>query len=83
MDLKKGRINRGVHFLTKGFVFFPSCHQALDGGLEAYPYPPAEAEEATHPPIQITLRLPDHVVYFVDPVVARWDPAGMNSGHDT
>ncbi|XP_064011996.1 dynein axonemal intermediate chain 7 isoform X2 [Pogoniulus pusillus] len=52
--------------------------KVLDGGLEAYPYPPAEAEEATHPPIQITLRLPDHVVYFVDPVVARWDPAGQH-----
>ncbi|NXD80144.1 CASC1 protein, partial [Halcyon senegalensis] len=46
------------------------------GGLEAQPYPPAEAAEATHPPVQITLRLSDHVVYFGDPVVARWDPAG-------
>ncbi|NXG48255.1 CASC1 protein, partial [Psilopogon haemacephalus] len=44
--------------------------KVLDGGLEAYPYPPGEA-------IQITLRLPDHVVYFVDPVVAQWDPAGQ------
>ncbi|NXX40780.1 CASC1 protein, partial [Tricholaema leucomelas] len=51
--------------------------KVLDGRLEAYPYPPGEAKEATHPPIQISLRLPDHVVYFVDPVVARWDPAGQ------
>ncbi|XP_054243070.1 dynein axonemal intermediate chain 7 [Indicator indicator] len=51
--------------------------KVLDDGLEAYPYPPAEAEDTTHPPIQITLKLPDHVVYFVDPVVARWDPVGQ------
>ncbi|XP_067998072.1 dynein axonemal intermediate chain 7 isoform X2 [Melanerpes formicivorus] len=51
--------------------------KVLDDGLEAYPYPPGEAEDATPPPIQITLKLPDHVVYFVDPVVARWDPVGQ------
>ncbi|XP_068257795.1 LOW QUALITY PROTEIN: dynein axonemal intermediate chain 7 [Nyctibius grandis] len=48
-----------------------------DVGLEAYPYPPEEAEDATHPPIQITLRLSDDVMYFKDPVIARWDPAGQ------
>lgn len=53
----------------------------LDVGLEAYPYPPEEAEDATHPPVQITLRLSDNVMYFEDPVIARWDPAGMNLGH--
>ncbi|NXF30916.1 CASC1 protein, partial [Nyctibius bracteatus] len=46
-------------------------------GLEVYPYPPEEAEDATHPPIQITLRLSDDVMYFEDPVIARWDPAGQ------
>ncbi|XP_054045026.1 dynein axonemal intermediate chain 7 isoform X4 [Rissa tridactyla] len=51
--------------------------ELLDVGLEAYPYPPEEAEEAAHPPIHITLRLSDHVMYFEDPVIARWDPAGQ------
>uniref|UniRef100_A0A8C3JXK5 Dynein axonemal intermediate chain 7 n=1 Tax=Calidris pygmaea TaxID=425635 RepID=A0A8C3JXK5_9CHAR len=51
--------------------------ELLDVGLEAYTYPPEEAEDATHPPIQITLRLSDDVMYFKDPVIARWDPAGQ------
>ncbi|XP_062490779.1 dynein axonemal intermediate chain 7 isoform X3 [Pezoporus occidentalis] len=46
-------------------------------GLEAYPYPPEEAEDATHPPIEITLRLSDNVMYFAAPVIARWEPAGQ------
>ncbi|XP_065530191.1 dynein axonemal intermediate chain 7 isoform X2 [Lathamus discolor] len=46
-------------------------------GLEAYPYPPEEAEDATHAPIEITLRLSDNVIYFATPVIARWDPAGQ------
>ncbi|NWU92976.1 CASC1 protein, partial [Upupa epops] len=53
-----------------------SMVELLDAGLEAYPYPPDEAEDATHPPVQITLRLSDNVMYFAEPVVARWDPAG-------
>ncbi|KAM9247365.1 dynein axonemal intermediate chain 7 isoform 1-T1 [Leptosomus discolor] len=53
-----------------------SVVEVIDAGLEAYPYPPEEAEDATHPPIQITLRLSDNVMYFEDPVIARWDPAG-------
>ncbi|NXG77467.1 CASC1 protein, partial [Baryphthengus martii] len=53
-----------------------SMVELLDVGLEAYPYPPEEAEDATHPPIQITLRLSDEVIYFENPVIARWDPAG-------
>ncbi|XP_029896750.1 dynein intermediate chain CFAP94, axonemal isoform X9 [Aquila chrysaetos chrysaetos] len=54
-----------------------SMVEVLDVGLQAYPYPPEEAEDATHPPIQITLRLSDNVMYFEDPVIARWDPAGQ------
>ncbi|XP_021247601.1 protein CASC1 [Numida meleagris] len=54
-----------------------SMVELLDGGLEAYPYPPEEPEETTHPPIQITLRLPDSVLYWKEPVIARWDPAGQ------
>ncbi|NXL46126.1 CASC1 protein, partial [Podilymbus podiceps] len=53
-----------------------SMVEVLDAGLEAYTYPPEEAEGATHPPIQITLRLSDSVMYFEDPMIARWDPAG-------
>ncbi|XP_049677850.1 dynein axonemal intermediate chain 7 isoform X12 [Accipiter gentilis] len=54
-----------------------SMVEVLDVGLQAYPYPPEEAEDATYPPIQITLRLSDNVMYFEDPVIARWDPAGQ------
>ncbi|KAM9638919.1 dynein axonemal intermediate chain 7 isoform 3-T3 [Morphnus guianensis] len=54
-----------------------SMVEVLDVGLQAYSYPPEEAEDATHPPIQITLRLSDNVMYFEDPVIARWDPAGQ------
>ncbi|NXE47467.1 CASC1 protein, partial [Casuarius casuarius] len=57
-----------------------SMVEVLDGGLETYPYPPEseETEDTAHPPIGITLRLPDNdVIYFEDPVIARWDPAGQ------
>ncbi|XP_052644753.1 dynein axonemal intermediate chain 7 isoform X7 [Harpia harpyja] len=54
-----------------------SMVEVLDVGLQAYSYPPEEAEDATHPPIQITLRLSDNVMYFEDPMIARWDPAGQ------
>ncbi|XP_069662770.1 dynein axonemal intermediate chain 7 isoform X11 [Haliaeetus albicilla] len=54
-----------------------SMVEVLDVGLQAYPYPPEEAEDATYSPIQITLRLSDNVMYFEDPVIARWDPAGQ------
>ncbi|NXV83701.1 CASC1 protein, partial [Atlantisia rogersi] len=53
-----------------------SVVELLNSGLEVYPYPPEEAEDTTQPPIQITLRLPDNVLYFEDPVIARWDPSG-------
>ncbi|KAM6418473.1 dynein axonemal intermediate chain 7 isoform 2-T2 [Pluvialis apricaria] len=54
-----------------------SMVELLAVGLEAYPYPPEEAEDTMHPPIQIRLRLSDNVMYFEDPVIARWDPAGQ------
>ncbi|NXA20325.1 CASC1 protein, partial [Ibidorhyncha struthersii] len=54
-----------------------SMVELLAVGLEVYPYPPEEAENTTHPPIQITLRLSDSVMYFEDPVIGRWDPAGQ------
>ncbi|NXX93181.1 CASC1 protein, partial [Centropus bengalensis] len=54
-----------------------SMVELLEVGLEAFPYPLEEDEDATQTPIQITLRLPDNVMYFKDPVVARWDAAGQ------
>ncbi|NWW11708.1 CASC1 protein, partial [Oreocharis arfaki] len=54
-----------------------SMVELLDVGLEVYPYSPGEAEEGTQAAVQITLRLPDSVIYFEVPVVARWDPAGQ------
>lgn len=62
-------------------VLFPLLLKLLAVGLEAYPYPPEEAEDTTYPPIQITLRLSDSVMYFEDPVIARWDPAGTSLGY--
>ncbi|XP_030119363.4 dynein axonemal intermediate chain 7 isoform X5 [Taeniopygia guttata] len=54
-----------------------SMVELLDAGLEVYPYSPGEAEDGTQEAVQITLRLPDNVIYFQAPVVARWDPAGQ------
>ncbi|XP_067415355.1 dynein axonemal intermediate chain 7 isoform X2 [Emydura macquarii macquarii] len=50
----------------------------LDVGLETYPYPPEteETEDASYPCIGVTLRLLDSVIFFEEPVVARWDSAG-------
>ncbi|OXB58298.1 hypothetical protein ASZ78_012581, partial [Callipepla squamata] len=53
-----------------------SMVELIDGGLEAYPYPPQGPGDTTHPPIQITLGLPNNVMYWKQPVIARWDPAG-------
>ncbi|NXI08232.1 CASC1 protein, partial [Irena cyanogastra] len=53
-----------------------STVELLDVGLEVYPYSPGEAEDGTQEAVQITLRLPDNVIYFKVPEVARWDPAG-------
>ncbi|XP_030920117.1 protein CASC1-like [Geospiza fortis] len=55
--------------------------ELLDVGLEVYPYSPGKAEDGTREAVQITLRLPDNVIYFKVPVVARWDPAGLNLRH--
>ncbi|XP_068048070.1 dynein axonemal intermediate chain 7-like [Anomalospiza imberbis] len=54
-----------------------SMVELLDVGLEVYPYSPGEAEDGTQEAVQITLRLPDNVIYFKGPVLARWDPAGQ------
>ncbi|NWY13823.1 CASC1 protein, partial [Aphelocoma coerulescens] len=54
-----------------------SMVELLDVGLQVYPYSPGEAEDGTQAAVQITLRLPDNVIYFEAPVVAQWDPAGQ------
>uniref|UniRef100_A0A8C0VEC5 Dynein axonemal intermediate chain 7 n=1 Tax=Cyanistes caeruleus TaxID=156563 RepID=A0A8C0VEC5_CYACU len=54
-----------------------SMVELLDVGLEVYPYSPGEAEDDTQFAVQITLKLPDNVIYFKVPVVARWDAAGQ------
>ncbi|XP_039918095.1 dynein axonemal intermediate chain 7 isoform X2 [Hirundo rustica] len=54
-----------------------SAVELLDVGLEVYPYSPEEAEDGTQAAVQITLRLPDNVIYFQVPVIARWDPEGQ------
>nr|XP_032645657.1 protein CASC1 isoform X3 [Chelonoidis abingdonii] len=50
----------------------------LDVGLETYPYPPEseETEDATYPRVGVILRLLDSVIFFEEPMVARWDSAG-------
>ncbi|NXD42213.1 CASC1 protein, partial [Copsychus sechellarum] len=52
-----------------------SMVELLDVGLEVFPYSPGEAEDGTQEAVQITLRLPENVIYFQVPVVARWEPA--------
>ncbi|XP_005531929.2 PREDICTED: protein CASC1 [Pseudopodoces humilis] len=54
-----------------------SMVELLDVGLEVHPYSPGEAEDGTQFAVQITLKLPDNVIYFKVPVVARWDAAGQ------
>jgi len=80
VDLKGGEVSYCIFLVKK--CTFSILPKLLDVGLEAYPYPPEEAEDATQPPIEISLRLPDNVMYFADPLIARWDPAGTNLGHE-
>ncbi|XP_062348475.1 dynein axonemal intermediate chain 7-like [Cinclus cinclus] len=54
-----------------------SMVELQDVGLEVYPYSPGEAEDGTQEAVEITLRLPDNVIYFKVPMVARWEPAGQ------
>lgn len=63
------------------YLFFTFPSKLLDVGLETYPYPPEseETEDATYPRIGVTLRLLDSVIFFEEPVVARWDSAGTVS----
>uniref|UniRef100_A0A4W4FXN1 Dynein axonemal intermediate chain 7 n=1 Tax=Electrophorus electricus TaxID=8005 RepID=A0A4W4FXN1_ELEEL len=60
----------------------------LDTGLLVFPYPSEQSqvhssvagrveESGTHssPPVGVTVRLPESVVFLEEPQVARWDPA--------
>ncbi|KAM4748676.1 dynein axonemal intermediate chain 7 [Rhinophrynus dorsalis] len=66
--------------------------QLLEGGLQNYPYPtesyPINSLGTSHhekdmeslmaPPVGVYLRVPNHVVFFEEPQVARWDPESNN-----
>uniref|UniRef100_A0A8C5X357 Dynein axonemal intermediate chain 7 n=1 Tax=Malurus cyaneus samueli TaxID=2593467 RepID=A0A8C5X357_9PASS len=48
-----------------------------EGDDSVSPCPPSRAApQLWHYIVQITLRLPDNVIYFQAPIVARWNPAG-------
>ncbi|XP_007947966.1 dynein axonemal intermediate chain 7 [Orycteropus afer afer] len=54
--------------------------EILKDGLQKYMYPPETTEdletENTFPPIEVTLKVHENVIFFEDPMVARWDPEG-------
>ncbi|XP_054974032.1 dynein axonemal intermediate chain 7 [Sorex araneus] len=58
----------------KGWVIV----RVLQEGLQKYIYPPETTEEAdvenAFPPIEVTLQVHKNVVFFENPLVARWDP---------
>lgn len=50
-----------------------------DTGLQTFPYPPDRAEDdgaPPAPPVGVSVKLPDSVVFLQPPLVARWDAAG-------
>lgn len=57
--------------------------QLLDHGLQGFPYPPERSdadgdEPVSSPPVGVTLKLPDSVIFLETPQVARWDDAGRS-----
>ncbi|XP_062990586.1 dynein axonemal intermediate chain 7 [Elgaria multicarinata webbii] len=52
--------------------------EVLDTGLESYPYIAMceEGEDPLSTTVGITVRLLDSVIYFEEPLIARWDPEG-------
>ncbi|XP_029809507.1 protein CASC1 isoform X1 [Suricata suricatta] len=52
----------------------------LKEGLQKYIYPPESTEdfetENAFPPIEVTLEVQENVIFFEDPMVARWDAEG-------
>ncbi|XP_012880523.1 PREDICTED: protein CASC1 [Dipodomys ordii] len=55
--------------------------ELLRGGLQNFTYPPESVEELdpenAFPPIEITLQLPENVIFFEEPMVVRWDAEGQ------
>ncbi|XP_006897278.1 PREDICTED: protein CASC1 [Elephantulus edwardii] len=51
--------------------------EILKGGLQEFKYPPDPTEdmetESTFPPIEVTLKIHENVIFFEAPMVARWD----------
>ncbi|XP_057412478.1 dynein axonemal intermediate chain 7 isoform X5 [Balaenoptera acutorostrata] len=62
----------------------PTGHQRqiLKEGLQKYTYPPETAEdfetENAFPPIEVMLEVHENVIFFENPVVARWDAEGKH-----
>lgn len=56
--------------------------EILKEGLHKYIYPPEAAEdpdvENVFPPIEVTLQVHKNVLFFEDPMVARWDAEGKH-----
>uniref|UniRef100_A0ABI7XUT9 Dynein axonemal intermediate chain 7 n=1 Tax=Felis catus TaxID=9685 RepID=A0ABI7XUT9_FELCA len=54
----------------------------LKEGLQKYAYPPESTEdfetENAFPPIEVTLEVQENVIFFEDPMVARWDAEGKH-----
>ncbi|XP_048355478.1 dynein axonemal intermediate chain 7 isoform X1 [Sphaerodactylus townsendi] len=52
--------------------------EVLDTGLETYPYAALceESEDASQYFVGLTVRLLDDVIFFEEPLIARWDPKG-------
>jgi cancer susceptibility candidate protein 1 len=52
----------------------------LKEGLQKFAYPPETTEdmeaENVFPPIEVSLKIHDNVVFFEDPMVVRWDDEG-------
>uniref|UniRef100_A0A8I3NPG9 Dynein axonemal intermediate chain 7 n=1 Tax=Canis lupus familiaris TaxID=9615 RepID=A0A8I3NPG9_CANLF len=56
--------------------------EILKEGLQKYIYPPETTEdvetENAFPPIEVTLEVQENVIFFEDPMVARWDAEGKH-----
>ncbi|XP_071358086.1 dynein axonemal intermediate chain 7 isoform X2 [Trachinotus anak] len=76
----------GGVFFYDVFCLPPQAHQVngweirqvLDTGLQVFPYPTErfnldDKEAITCPPVGVSLKLPDSVVFLETPQVARWD----------
>ncbi|XP_045366261.2 dynein axonemal intermediate chain 7 isoform X6 [Camelus bactrianus] len=54
----------------------------LKEGLQKYVYPPETSEdfemENAFPPIEVMLKVHENVIFFEDPMVARWDAEGKH-----